>query len=192
MCQVPHPQEKALVSQITSMTPILNKTLRCQIAARSGHISSFLTCCKSNARSRLSYWCRSTEVNSDDDLFSSPPKIPKTKSSTARTAKQKAPFAKSRKKAVEPDSLVLSEDSVAEDKGISSPHLEEDETSAPQAASNEESGSHILQARIAEENAGPTPQAASIVAQELDETVGDSLELTSGNALCSKNLRFSL
>ena len=123
--------------------------------------------------------CRSA-ADSDDDLFSSPPKIAKTRISRTRPKQQKSPAATVKKKAPEPDSPTASKDSGAEDISLAVRALHKEGTPVPQATSVQETGAVIPQA-MSEFVEAPAPQQASLTAQELNEGVGDGLELISGN-----------
>ena len=126
----------------------------------------------------LTLQCRSA-ADSDDDLFSSPPKIPKTKTSRARPKQRKAPAAKVKKEAPELDSPVVSEDSEAEDNSLFEPALREEGTPVPQRTCIEDSGAEHAQPIGTEASA---QQTAIIVAQEPGEGAGDGWQLISGIA----------
>ena len=124
---------------------------------------------------------RSLEADSDDDLFSSPPKASKAKTSKTSKAppqKRKASIPKPLKEiALKPDSSAADVDSEAEVETFGHTAFEREDSSVQLASVSVATSPH---AESAAENKRAAPAGPSTVAADLVEGVRDGLELISG------------
>ncbi len=122
--------------------------------------------------------CRSLEADSDDDLFSSPPKVSKVKTSRAPPQKRKASAPKILKEiALKPDSSAADVESEAEVETFGHTAFEREDSSVQLASV---SGATSPHAESVAENKCAAPAGPSTVAADLVEGVRDGLELISG------------